>query len=286
MTVLWAGLALGALYALVAMLFNIGMAQAGVFNFAVPQVLMAGAFVGYEFSGSGLASVPVLIVVALLVGGLLGLLIDLLAVRPASRGGHGILITTVGAAFVVEGAAFIVYGVDGHNVTLFGLNRQFDLLGGRLAAVDVVIMVVAVAAIAAIQFLTRRSRWGLEGRAATLDSESASLRGVNVVVNRAQAFVLAGALAAAIGVLAAVKINASFSLGTSLLVYSFVAFTVGGIGSFPGCLAGGVIVGLLQAYTGRYIGAEYSLMLAFFLLLIVLLTRPTGLFGNRQLRIV
>jgi len=286
MTVLWAGLALGALYATVAMLFNIGMAQAGVFNFAIPQVLMVGAFVGYEFAGASLAILPVVFVVAAGAGAILGLLIELVAVRPAARGGHGILITTVGAAFVIEGAAFIKYGVGGHNVTLFGWDRLFDLLGGRLFVVDAVIAVVAVVSIAGVYVLSRRTRWGLEGRAATLDPESAALRGVNVTANRLQAFMLAGALAAVVGVLAAVKINASYGLGTSLLVYSFVAFAVGGIGSYPGCLVGGVVVGLLQAYTARYIGAEYALMIAFLLLLIVLLARPTGLLGNRQLRIV
>lgn len=286
MTVLWAGLALGGLYALIAMLFNIGMAQAGVFNFAIPQIVMVGAFLAYEFSGKGGSSVLLLVIACLLVGGVLGFLIDLVAVRPASRGGHGVLITTVGAAFVIEGAAFALYGVDGNSVAILGMDNQIHLLGGRLAIVDLMIMVLAVLGIFAVQKLTKSTRWGLEGRAATIDPDSASLRGINVSMNRVQAFILAGSLACVVGILAAVKVNASFTLGTSLLVYSFVAFAVGGIGSFKGCLVGGFLVGLLQAMTSRYIGAEYALMIAFLLLLVTLLVRPTGLLGDRQLRTV
>ena len=288
MTLLWSALAIGALYALVAALFNIGMAQSGVFNFAAPQTVMVGAFVSYEFVSRGPQISAVLLVpICLLVGAVLGYVTELVAVRPViSRGGDGILITTVGVAFVLEGIAFATYGTDGHRVSVFGLDRGIDLLGGRLAVVDIVLVFAAVAGILALHTLTRRSRWGLEGRAVTIDSTSAMLRGINGARGRAQVLMLAGALGSALGILAATKIHSSFDLGIQLLVYAFVAFAVGGIGSFHGCLVGGLIVGLLQAYTARYIGAEYSLIFAFALLLLTLLIRPTGLFGTRQLRLV
>lgn len=288
MTVLWAGLALGALYALVAMLFNIAMAQSGVFNFAVPQVVMVGAFVAHEISGvgSGATGLATAVLVAAVLGAVLGMLVEVLAVRPVLHRGHGVLITTVGAAFVIEGIILAAYGVDGHRVALAGLNDYVTILGGTMARVDIVFIVLAPVAVVALEALTRRTRWGLAGRAVTIDTESAQLRGINATMNRLLVFALAGTLAGALGVFVAVKANASYELGASLLVYAFVAFAVGGIGSFRGCLVGGLIVGLLEAYSARYMGAEMSLMLAFALLVTVLMIRPSGLLGARELRIV
>jgi branched-chain amino acid transport system permease protein len=288
MTVLWAGLALGALYALVAMLFNIAMAQSGVFNFAVPQIVMVGAFVGYEMSGvsAGVGGLLLAVAIGVVLGAALGAAVEMVAVRPVLLRGHGVLITTVGAAFVIEGIVLARYGVDGQQVALAGLNDYTTVFGGTLARVDIVLIVLALMAVVGLEALCRGTRWGLEGRAVTMDAESAQLRGINTALNRLGVFALAGGLAAVLGVLVAVKINASYELGASLLVYAFVAFAVGGIGSFRGCLLGGLIVGLLEAYSARYIGAESSLMLAFALLVATLMIRPAGLLGARELRMV
>ncbi|WP_432969679.1 branched-chain amino acid ABC transporter permease [Dactylosporangium sp. CA-233914] len=286
MTIIWTGLAFGSLYTLIAVVFNIGMAQSAVFNFAAPQTVMIGAFISYELGAS--RGVPAVFVLAtcILVGALIGALVEVVAIRPLSVGGHGALVTTVGAAFVIEGAAYVIWGEDIRRQDFLAGERTFTLLGGRVATVDIVAIVAAVLVVTAMHLVTHRTRWGLYGRAATSDREVAMLRGINVPAGKTSAFAVAGALGCCVGVLAGPMVYVGFSLGTVLIIYAFVALAVGGIGSYWGCLAGGLSVGLFQALSDRYLGGTYTLSAIFLVLLATLLVRPTGLLGVQKLRMV
>lgn len=284
MTVLWTGIGLGALYALVAALFNVGMAQTGVFNFAAPQTVMIGAFVAYELAAVRDVPYLVVMVVSPLVGALVGTAVELLAVRPLKGDGHSLLITTVGAAFLIEGYAYVRYDVQAYSVPFLVEDRTFTVFGGRVNLIDFIMMIAAVVVITGLHVLSQHTRWGLNGRAATIDPAAASVLGVNVRFNRTVAFAVAGGLGGLVGLLAGAKIHASADLGTALIVFAFVAFALGGIGSYWGCLAGGVVVGLSQALASRYVGGSWSMTIVFALLLAALLIRPTGLFGLARLR--
>jgi branched-chain amino acid transport system permease protein len=284
MTVVWAGLAVGALYALVATLFNLCMAQTGVFNFAAPQMVMVGAFVTYELYGVLHLWYPLVVILSVLAGAVAGALVELLAVRFIPGGGHTVLVTTVGASFLIEGLAFVRYDTNAYTVPFVVRDKVLSVLGGRISIVDIVLVILAVAVTTAAAVVSRRTRWGLNGRAATMDRQAAAIRGVNVRLNQTSAFAVAGAIGGLVGVLAGAKIHASFDVGTALVVYAFVAFALGGIGSYWGCLIGGIAVGMLQAFTTRYVNGSAALIITFGLLLVVLLVRPTGLFGLARLR--
>lgn len=287
MTIVWSGLSLGSLYAIVAVLFNVPLSMAGVFNFASSQPLMIGAFVGYVgFAEHDLAT-PVVILLGALAGGVVGYLTERLAVRPVSKDtGFAILITTVGASVALSGLAVVIWGSRSRSVPFPGRERSFDVLGGLLQPVDVTLGALAVMVTVGMHLISRRTPWGQAGRAATEDRDAACLRGVNVRAIGVAAFVVSGAIGGAVGPIAAAKTYASVDLGTTIMVFGFVALAIGGFGSYLGCLVGGLLTGLAQAHIDRYLGSSYSLLLLFGLVLAVLLTRPSGLFGAPVVRSV
>jgi branched-chain amino acid transport system permease protein len=124
------------------------------------------------------------------------------------------------------------------------------------------------------------------GRAMTADRDNAAARGINVKGLVTGSFVVSGAIGGALGIVIAPKTETLFSVGTVLVVYAFAALTAGGFGSYVGCWVGGIVIGLLQSHTERYIGSSYPLLLIFLLVLVVLLVKPTGLFGDRRVRLV
>lgn len=286
MTLVYSALALGALYALIACLFNVGMTQAGVFNFAVPQSVMLGALLTYQFAGRH--GLPVLLVAAICLacGAAVGALVELVGIRPLSIGGHGALVTTVGASFLVEGLAYVVWGPDARGVQIGNWTDYHSVLGGRFAVVDLWLVISALVVAVGAYLVSTRTLLGIRGRAATADSEAAMARGINVRGRRTIVFSVVGGLGGLVGMMAAVKVYAGFDLGTALLVFSIVALTVGGMGSFAGSLLGGLLVGGIQALTARYLGDTYSLLMVFAVLLVVLFLRPRGLLGRAETRTV
>ncbi|QFG26146.1 branched-chain amino acid ABC transporter permease [Actinomadura sp. WMMB 499] len=290
MTTVWTGLAIGAVYTLVAVGYNITMAQSGIFNFTQGQITVFSCFFAWFtmvdlglpwWLAAGAGAV---------VCGLIGLLVELLAIRPvvARHGAHGhaVLVTTVGAFVVILGALAATWGQSPKTLPFFGGTETITLLGGKLSPVDLWLVAAAVAAAVGMHVVSGRTAWGLSGRAATDNPDAAKAKGVNVTALRTTAFMLAGGLAGLLGPVVGPKIGVDVSVAVSLTIYGFVAVALGGFGSYLGCLIGGVAVGLLEAGAGRYFGAEYPPLILFGLLVAILLARPTGLLGNRGLRVV
>lgn len=286
MTVLFAGIAIGSLYAITAMLYNVTIASSGIFSFATAQYLMAGTFVSLVVTQAGLS--PLLAIPAgAVVGGLLGYLTELLAIRPLSdKTGWAALVTTVGFGVVVEGVVYAIWGGDPRTVPFFTEDSIIHIAGGTLTVVDVWLIGIAIVLAAAGTWIQQRTRWGLMGRAVTSDQQAAASRGINVSRLTVNGFIIAGAIGGALGFVVAPKVSVVFSLGSTLVIFGFVALTIGGFGSYLGCWIGGLIVGLVQALTERYLGSSFPLLVLFVLLLAVLLFKPTGLFGDRRMRLV
>ncbi|MFC5751326.1 branched-chain amino acid ABC transporter permease [Actinomadura rugatobispora] len=290
MTTIWTGLAIGAVYALVAVGYNITMAQSGVFNFTQGQIMVFSCF----FAWFMMVDLDLPWWAAAIAGavacGLIGLLVELLAIRPvvARHGAHGhaVLVTTVGAFVIILGVLAATWGRTPKSLPFFGGTETVTLLGGKLAPVDIWLVALAVVAALAMHLVSGRTAWGLSGRAATDNPDAARAKGVNVTALRTTAFMLAGGLGGLLGPVIAPKVGVSVSIGVSLTIYGFVALALGGFGSYLGCLVGGVAVGLVQAFAGRYFGAEYPPLILFGLLVMILLVKPTGLFGHRGLRVV
>jgi branched-chain amino acid transport system permease protein len=285
MTLLWSGLASGAVYALVAIGYNIVFISSQTFNFAQAQLVMVGAFVAYF----GLVTLHLpAAVVALMAAASVMILAGLeerLAVRPVADP-EGQLVTTLGVATLLNGATQLIWGSQALSVPFFGPNGIVSVLGGRAYPVEIALVVAAVLLVVVFVYLSRHLMVGLALLAMAANREAAMLRGVNVRRLALGAFALSGAVAGLTGMLVGPYTFAEATLGSSLALYGFVALAIGGFGSMGGALVGGAVVGIVGALSSRYAGAEYSDLYVFAVLLIVLFARPAGLFVRTRERVV
>ncbi|WP_396655771.1 branched-chain amino acid ABC transporter permease [Microbacterium sp.] len=286
MTVVWAGLAVGAVYALIAIGYNITLTFGGTFNFAHGAlVVLAGFFswffmieLGWPWWLAALLGAVLCAVVAVLE--------ERIAIRPVMRhlDSHALLVTTVGALVIIEGVLLATWGHEPHAVPFFGGQEAFDFLGGRVSPVDLWLIVVAIVVGVGFHFFARRSLWGVSARAATGDPDNARVRGINISALRTASFALAGGIAGLLGPIVVPKTGASVAVLITLTVFGFVALALGGFGSFIGALIGGFAIGLIQSFGARYLGVEFPPLLLFVVLLLVLLFIPSGLLGRRAVR--
>jgi branched-chain amino acid transport system permease protein len=285
MTLVWSGLALGAVYALVAIGYNIVFLSSHTFNFAQAQLMMVGTFVVY--TGLVTLRLPVLVVavLAIVTVMLLAGLEERFAVRPVPD--HETqLVTTLGAATLLNGATQLIWGGQPLTVPFAGPSEIVTLFGGRVYPVELVLLVVAVLLVVGLTQLSRRTMLGLALMAMSEDREAALLRGIDVRRLAFWAFAASGALAGGLALVVGPKTYAVATLGAALALKGFVALAIGGFGSLPGALVGGLAVGLVESLAARWLGAEYSNLSVFAVLLVILLVRPAGLFGRVRERVV
>jgi branched-chain amino acid transport system permease protein len=285
MTLVWAGLSLGAVYAIIAIGYNIVFTASGVFNFAHAQLLMVGTFVAYW--GLAEAKLPLLLVFLIdaVVVGVLAVLEERIAIRPI-KGTEGQLVTTVGVATLLGGASELIWGGQPLTVPFLSGNNVWSVFGGRVLPVELLLIAVAVVLAILLIVYGRTSLIGLATLAMAEDREAASLRGVNVRALALGAFALSGVLAGVLGPIVGAKTFAVATLGSALALKGFVALALGGFGSITGGLIGGLAIGMIEQYSARYLGSSYSNLMVFAVLLLVLMARPTGLFGTVRERMV
>ena len=195
-----------------------------------------------------------------------------------------ILVTLLGASRLLTGAEQLTWGGEPLTVSFFGGNDAIDLLGARVFPVELTLIALVVVLVVLLGLYGRYSLTGLALRAMSEDREAAQLRGVNLARLALIAFIAAGALAGFLGIFVGPKTYAVVTLGSSLALKGFVVLAVGGFGSMPGVLVGGLIVGLAEALAARYLGGDFSHLSVFLILILVLLIRPAGLFVRTRER--
>ncbi len=287
MTTIWSGLAVGAVYALVAIGYNVVLLASGVFNFAHAQLIMVGTYMAYVAQKTlGAPGVLVWIFAAIIVGAV-ALAEERIAIRPLIRSGrdpHATLITTIGVAVMLDGAILRIWGPDPRTVVSPIGTQRLELLGGSIQANDLALIIAVIVVGVALHLWSRHTLTGLASLASAEDREAAMARGVNVRVLAMGAFVLAGLIAGAFGQLLGSKVYANVGLGDTIALFGFVAIAIGGSGSQIGGLIGGfstgVIYALAQRYGGATTGADWANIIVFVVFLLILLTRPRGLFGG------
>ncbi|MEI3849622.1 MULTISPECIES: branched-chain amino acid ABC transporter permease [unclassified Microbacterium] len=285
MTIIWSGLALGAVYALVAIGYNIVFLSQKTFNFAQAALMMLGAFLAYlGIAVMGLPWWLVAIGAAVIVGGIAALE-ERIAIRPV-KDMHNLLVTTLGASIVMEGVAQVIWGGEPRRVPFFLGDQVLTVAGGRMYPVEIALVVLVVVIVVGLTQYAKRSMNGLALLGMSEDREAAQLRGVNVRRFALIAFVFTGVLAGFLGVFVGPKTYAVATLGASLALKGFVVLAIGGFGSLWGTLAGGVIVGLTEALASRYIGSDFANLSVFLILILILMVKPTGLFTRRRERAV
>lgn len=285
MTTVWAALSVGAVYALVALGYNIVYIGSGTLNFAHANLMMLGIFLAYwGLVQLGWMIVPILVVGVVIVA-LAAVTEERAAIRPV-RHIQGHLVTMVGTATLITGIIEIIWGQQALTVPSFFNNAPTHVLGGAVLPDDLVVIGLAVVLTAAVALVSRFSMIGLTALAVSEDREAAQLRGINVRRVQVGVFALSGAIAGLVGPFLGPLTFASYTLPASLAVIGFVALALGGYGSIVATSAGAFAIGLVQQYTNRYIGGNYENLMIFAILIIVLMAVPNGLAGVRRERVV
>ncbi|WP_376087588.1 branched-chain amino acid ABC transporter permease [Roseomonas sp. CCTCC AB2023176] len=278
-----AGLGSGALLALVALAFVLIYKATRVVNLAVGEMLMIGAYLFLSaVTGWGL-SPWVAIPLVLAGGGALGLLIERAVIAPMlGKSAISTFMVTIGLGSVLTGIAEMIWGPDPTQLPDFmGTTPVF--LGEAFVSRKIAIgFVVASLSIAAFVVAFRSSRAGVALRATASDQGAAFMCGINVPRVFSAAWVLAGMTAAGAGILVGAVGGVSPVMG-SFALSALVVVIVGGLDSVIGALLGGLLIGLVEAWVGAYLGGEYKLPATFTLLMLVLVARPYGLFGTHEI---
>lgn len=279
------GIALGTVYALVGQGLNVTFWTLRVVNFAHGAFLMIAVFLSLSAVNAGLP-----LWLALLVGisvvGVMGALLERVAVRPVLKhaGGLGWIVATLGAAIVIEAIADHVYGPQVRSFPGIVFDAgDFVVLGGVQMSLQLLLVAgVSLVVLGAFELLVRRTSWGMVLQATSYDAESARLRGIGVEAVVTLSFVVSAVLAGLAGVLVAPITGISPDFGFALLLSGFAAVVVGGVGSSVGTLIGGITVGVAELLVGGYISTSAQSAVAFLVLILILMVRPVGLLGKKE----
>lgn len=280
---LLSGLAVGCIYSLVAVGFSMIFRAMGLVNFAQGDMMMVGAFFGY----SALVAVPglpfPLVLLAAMIGAAaLGVVVERIAFRPAvKRKADAIylVLLTLGVGMVLSNGARLIWGADPVVYPTPLTHEVIMLAGYPLPAVYLYILVAMPVLLLALHFFFTRTWLGLAMRAAADDAETAATFGVRAGITSSSAFAIAAAVGAVAGVLFAPITYVSFDMGT-IGVKAFAAAMIGTLGSIPGAVVGGLIIGLGETFGAQLIATEYQDSIAFTIMIAILLIRPMGLFAS------
>lgn len=278
-----AGLKNGAIYALMALGFTIVYATTGVINFAQGEFYMLGGMLGFfVFSRLGL---PLPVAGAAAVGAttLIGVLFELLAIRPRKDGDPlAIIIITVGGSVLLSSLARHAFGPDELSLPPFTTGPSLSFLGASVERQTLWVWGVAMLAVVALWLLLNRTGLGLAMRAVAIDREAAELVGVNTRRLVTISFGLAAFLGALAGLVVTPLTQTAFDAGGAIGLKGFSAAILGGLGNPLAAVAGGVVLGLLESMSVAFISSAYKDVIALAVLLLVLFVRPSGLFGGRS----
>jgi branched-chain amino acid transport system permease protein len=293
------GLTTGSLYALIALGYTMVYGVLKLLNFAHGDLFMVGAFIGYFaigwFGGPTALVIPVWLLVILMLVisslgvGALGVAIERFAYRPLRNAPRiAPLITALGVSFVLENAVLLFFGglTRYYNTPAFiPFSVSIHIDGVNIGIVQIIIFFGSIVLMVGLRMLVNRTVLGKSMRAVASDREAAEMLGINVDRTIAMTFFIGSALAGAAGVMYGLYANQVANLiGFLAGLKAFTAAVVGGIGSIPGAMIGGMFIGLCESFSLSYISTRYGDLFVFAILIAVMLVRPTGIFGQKPLQ--
>ena len=285
LTYLKDGISLGSVYAIIALGYTMVYGIAKMLNFAHGDVIMVGAYVVLMLLTK--AGVPgiLAIIIAMAVCTLLGITIEKVAYRPLRKASSplAVLITAIGVSYLLQNIALLIFGADGKTFVDVIKIPSLSLGGGKLiiSGTTIVTILASIVIMICLTMFVNKTRQGHAMQAVSEDKDAAQLMGVNVNGTISLTFAIGSALAAVAGVLlcSAYPIVTPYT-GAMPGIKAFVAAVFGGIGSIPGAMIGGILLGVIEILSKAYISSQVSDAIVFAVLIIVLLVKPTGLFGK------
>ncbi len=283
------GLFIGSIYALFAIGFTLVFGILDRLNLAHPAVFAASAFIGIELVASGGLSIWLTLPAVFVVGGLLGLIIERVAFRPLKDRADAHfagLISSIALGGMIIALLQWRYEAGTRRFPADAFpNTRFTVFGAQVTLLQVAILVISVLLMVGLTLLVARSRLGRAMRAIAENPTAARVLGVDVDRVTATTFAISSALGAVAGALFAMNVNsAQLDMGSSIELKGLAVIIVGGMGSLPGALVGGLALGLAEVFAVQYVGSSWRDLIAFGLLFTILLLRPQGLFGARKVR--
>jgi len=289
------GLTLGSVYALIAIGYSMVYGILKLLNFAHGEVYMVGAFIGYGVltaaGGPDALVIPVWLVIvlmfaaAMLGSGLLGVVIERFAYRPL-RGAPRIapLITAVGVGFFLQNTVLMLFGARIRNYDtprLIGFDVGISAGPLRISLVRILVIVLALVLTLLLTYLVSRTKLGKAMQATAHDPEAASMMGIDVDRIIAVTFFVGSVMAGAAGVMIGLVFSRVYHfMGFVAGLKGFTAAVVGGIGSIPGALLGGLFIGFAESFSAAYVSSRFQDLIVFGILVLVMLLRPQGLLGS------
>ena len=276
------GLTVGAVYALVALGFTLIYNASGVINFAQGEFVMLGGMATVFGAAAGFPlPVAALLAVALAVAA--GLMLDRFAIRPARHASPIVLIIiTIGAAFVIRGLAQIFFDKEFHKLPGFSGDDPVRIGGAAILPQTFWILAGTAAILSVLWRFMTRTMPGKALRATAVNRLAADLVGIDTRKVNTLAFAVSAGIGAAAGILITPITLTNYDIGTMLALKGFVASVLGGMGNPIGAVAGGLLLGLIEAFGAGYVSSDYKDAAAIVVLLLLLFVRPTGLFGSRS----
>jgi branched-chain amino acid transport system permease protein len=292
------GLVLGSIYALVALGYTMVYGIMGLINFAHGEVVMIGAMVALtvikQLLNSGLPVYLIMLIAltaAALVCMAVGFAIERIAYRPLRKAPKlAPLITAIGVSIVLQNLAMLVWGRNYHAFPPILPSSEIDIFGATITSLQIFIIAIAALMMAGLIILIHRTRLGRAMRATSENPPIAQLMGVNINQVISLTFIIGSALAAVAGLMVSANYSiAHYYMGFMLGLKAFTAAVLGGIGNIAGAVLGGILLGLIESLgagyigdlTGGFLGSHYQDIFAFFVLICVLIFRPSGLIGEK-----
>ena len=279
----FSGLTSGAVYAFVALAFSVTFSSSGIVNFAQGQFVMLGGMVAASLHAG--FDVPVLpaMMLGVAAAGIAGLVMGAGFILPMLRlGEFTLILITLGLSIVFEALALIVWGTDPLALSSL-IDAEALRVGGASLTIDSVIIIAMIfVTLTGYQLFARFTRWGRAMRATSIDPSVAASLGVNVSLTIVLAFVLSAMFGGLAGVLLTPLISTGAQTGLLMTLKGFTAAVLGGMGSPIGSVAGGFLLGMIEAMTTGFISSTYQNAIALTLLILFLMVRPEGLFTKRS----
>jgi branched-chain amino acid transport system permease protein len=275
------GLAIGSVYTVIALGLTVVFGILGIAHFAHGSVAMSGGYLTFLFGERfGLGFFPAM-ALAMMAGAVAGLLIERLAYRPVRDAPHiNAFIIALGLTMMVEGLNLLAFGAD-QVVIQTPWRGVFSVGGVAVAELRLLVIGTACSLIAVVALLISRTKTGKSIRAVAQNRPAAVLMGVNVNQVSAIVFSVSSALGASAGALVGALLAIAPGVGEGLAVKGFAVLILGGLGSVPGAIVGGIVLGVSESLAAGFISSAYKDVIAFLVMIVVLLFRPEGLLGKR-----
>lgn len=279
------GISIGSVYAIIALGYTMVYGIAKMLNFAHGDVIMVGAYISFCVTNYlGLPSF-VSVLAAVVVCTVLGIVIEGLAYKPL-RGtpSLAVLITAIGVSYFLQNAAQLIWSSSPKNFTSVVTMDPIVLVEGKLVITGEVLLTVAacIVVMVGLTLFTSKTRTGKAMRAVSEDRDAAQLMGINVNRTISTTFAIGSALAAIAGVLLCSTVPTLMpTTGSMPGIRAFTAAVFGGIGSIPGAMLGGILLGIIETFSKAYLSTQFSDAIVFSVLIIILLVKPAGLLGKQ-----